>query len=230
MAAVDRASAWLYSALRWFTTCRIWATDLGRCAQLRTALIAPTSECRVAELVVSRVFTAAACRDASAETDDDGAEDAVCVGDAPGADRFDRLRATATATATITIAVPTAPNMSLERPGLCRGDPGFGRPGLRAELALAHSGLPAERAPARRSPARPAPARRRLARPARRSCPTRREGAPAPCAALRRTGRRSDNGQRGSWKAPWPAPGRRPRAGRGAARSPWAAARTAART
>src|SRR5258708_18680623 len=147
MADVDRASAWLYSTLRWFTTCRIWATALGRCVQLRTALIAPTSECRVAELVVSRVFTAPACRDASAETDDDGAEDAECGADAPGADRFDRLRATATTTATITIAVPTAPNMSLERPGLCPGEPGFGRPGLRVELALAHSGLPAELAP-----------------------------------------------------------------------------------
>src|SRR5258708_18325634 len=158
MADVDRASAWLYSTLRWFTTCRIWATALGRCVQLRTALIAPTSECRVAELVVSRVFTAPACRDASAETDDDGAEDAECGADAPGADRFDRLRATATATATITIAVPTAPNMSLERPGLCRGDPGFGRPGLRAELALAHSGLPAEPAPPHSAlPAEPAP-------------------------------------------------------------------------
>src|SRR5258708_33444873 len=139
MAAVDRASAWLYSALRWFTTCRIWATALGRCAQLRTALIAPTSECRVAELVVSRVFTAAACRDASAETDEDGAEDAVCGGDAPGADRFDRLRATATATATITIAVPTAPNMSLQPPGLCPGGPRFRRPRPPAEPPLSHS-------------------------------------------------------------------------------------------
>ena len=61
---MDRAEAWLYSVLRWFTTCWIWPTAAGTPVQLRTCATAPTSAFRVAALEPSSLFTAAACREA----------------------------------------------------------------------------------------------------------------------------------------------------------------------
>src|SRR5262245_559749 len=141
MAAVGSASAWLYSALRWFTTRWIRATARGRCTQLRACLIATTSDFRLAALVVSRVSMAAACREARADAGDDGLEDEVCGSGLPGAECFERT--SATSTATTTIAVPRTPSMSLVRLGVGRDGRGCFRPGPVGEPPPAHSGLPA---------------------------------------------------------------------------------------
>src|SRR5580704_16619649 len=105
---------------------------LDRFVQLVTSLTEPCSAFRVAALELSRLFTAAACRDARVDADDDdGAEVAAgedTVGEdtagVPGVDLSGKATPMATAAAMATAATA---RVSLITPGRrrgCRGPPG----------------------------------------------------------------------------------------------------------
>src|ERR1700733_8764699 len=85
-AEVDRATAWLYSALRSVTTPWIWLTAADTLVQLPAWLTACCSAVLAAALEPSSLFPSAACRDATTAADgdggtDDGDDDAVAGDD-----------------------------------------------------------------------------------------------------------------------------------------------------
>src|SRR5580704_6953367 len=97
---------------------------LDRFVQLDTSLTAPCSAFSVAALELSRLFTAAACRDARVDADDDdGAE--VAAGDRTGEDTAGLagvdLSDKVTPMATAAAATAATARVSLITPGRRRG-------------------------------------------------------------------------------------------------------------
>ena len=117
---MDRADARRYSALRWLATAWIWLVAPARLEQLRTSATAPSSDRRVASLELSRLLTAAACRDARVAAAE-GPGEAACdeaagvVGDDPPV----RVRPTMIPTTTTATAATAKTSLLLmgSRPG-----------------------------------------------------------------------------------------------------------------